>query len=78
MPRRWRSTRNHEVFGPHIADGTVTVRVLRPTQPLLTHAGRRTHPMAYVHRGVWAAAVPGDEKKNCLFVAYDGDPTSRR
>ncbi len=66
----------HEVLGPHIADGTVTVRVLRPnaTSVDLMLGGERI-PMAHVHRGVWAAAVPGDDVPDYrLSVAYDGDP----
>ena len=65
----------HEVLA-RIADGTVTVRVLRPnaTSVDLMLGGERI-PMAHVHRGVWAAAVPGDDVPDYrLSVAYDGDP----
>ena len=65
----------HEVLGPHVADGVVTVRVLRPnaTSVDLVVGGERI-PMAHIHRGVWAAAIAGDDAPDYrLSVAYGGD-----
>ena len=65
----------HEVLGPHIADGVVTVRVLRPNATSVDLVVGGEHiPMAHIHRGVWAAAVAGDDAPDYrLSVAYDGD-----
>ncbi len=65
----------HEVLGPHIADGVVTIRVLRPnaTSVDVVLDGAPT-AMAHVHRGVWVAAIAGTDAPDYrLSVAYDGD-----
>ncbi len=65
----------HEVLGPHIAEGVVTIRVLRPnaTSVDLVVGGERI-PMTHIHRGVWAAAVAGDDAPDYrLSVSYGGD-----
>ena len=42
----------HEVLGPHIADGVVTVRVLRPNATSVDLVVGGEHiPMAHIHRG---------------------------
>ncbi|MGB3675942.1 MAG: hypothetical protein WA988_16040, partial [Candidatus Nanopelagicales bacterium] len=66
----------HDVVGPHVADGVVTIRVLRPNATSVDVVLGGEHlPMTHVHRGVWATAVPGTDAPDYrLAVAYDGDP----
>ncbi len=66
----------HDVLGPHVADGVVTIRVLRPNATSVDVVLGGEHlPMTHVHRGVWATAVPGTDAPDYrLAVAYDGDP----
>ncbi len=65
----------HEVLGPHIADGVVTIRVLRPNATSVDVVLDDTPTaMTHVHRGVWVAAIPGTDAPDYrLSVAYDGD-----
>ncbi|MFT6564855.1 MAG: 1,4-alpha-glucan branching enzyme [Actinomycetes bacterium] len=65
----------HQILGPHVGDGSVTVRVLRPNASGVDLViGDEQYPMTHVHRGVWAAAIRGDEVPDYrLAVAYDGD-----
>ncbi len=68
-------TEPHQILGPHISDGTVTIRVLRPNASGVDVViGDQRYPTTHVHRGVWAVAVPGDDAPDYrLSVAYEGD-----
>ncbi|HLV56469.1 MAG TPA: 1,4-alpha-glucan branching protein GlgB [Actinotalea caeni] len=62
----------HEVLGPHLHDGVVTVRVVRhgaDAVTVLTPEGE--HPAQHEQDGVWAAAFPAAEVPEYrLRVAY--------
>ncbi|NYG55479.1 1,4-alpha-glucan branching protein GlgB [Nocardioides perillae] len=66
----------HRVLGPHVHDGAVTVRVLRPLASSVTvlHGGTRT-PLQHEYEGVWVGVLPVAEVPDYrLAVAWDGDP----
>jgi 1,4-alpha-glucan branching enzyme len=71
----------HHVLGPHLVDGRVVVRALKPLADSVTvvHGDERT-PLVHEHGGVWAgvlpasAAPPGDVPDYRLEVAYAGGP----
>jgi 1,4-alpha-glucan branching enzyme len=73
----------HRVLGPHVLDGTVVVRALKPLADSVTvvHGGQHT-ALRHEHGGVWAgelsatAAPPGDVPDYRLEVAYAGGPAT--
>jgi 1,4-alpha-glucan branching enzyme len=67
----------HDVLGPHIADGQVTLRALRPLAESVTVVmGDERVPMEHRTDGVWEARFPGEQTPNYrLEVTYgDGYP----
>ena len=53
------STSPHDVLGPHVSGGRVTVRALRPLATAVavrTPSGRT--PMTHEHDGIWVAVLP--------------------
>ena len=71
----------HGVLGPHVHDGHVTVRVLKPlaSSVSVTYAGTSV-PLAHEHGGVWVGVLPDASAGEPqvpdyrLAVAYDADP----
>lgn len=65
----------HDVLGPHLGEGGVTVRVLRPNASSVDLVvGDAVIPMEHEYRGVWLATLPGDVVPDYrLAVAYDGE-----
>ncbi|GMA20217.1 1,4-alpha-glucan branching protein GlgB [Arsenicicoccus piscis] len=64
----------HEVLGPRVADGSVTVRTFKPrakSVTLQTEAGET--PFTHEHEGVWVAVVPGTEVPDYRVLVDWGD-----
>ncbi|MFA6573827.1 MAG: 1,4-alpha-glucan branching protein GlgB [Nocardioides sp.] len=51
----------HAVLGPHVHEGAVTVRVLKPlaSSVVIRHNGTET-PLEHEHEGVWAGVLTGE------------------
>ena len=70
----------HRVLGPHLHDGAVTVRVLRPfaSEVLVRYgpdADRTLVPLAHEHGGIWVGELPVPEVPDYrLRVRYGDDP----
>jgi len=68
----------HSVLGPHMADGVVTIRVLRPLASVVeieTLDG--TVAAEHEHHGVWKATLTADDAPDYrVHVTYDGDPVT--
>ena len=66
----------HSVLGPHVSDGVVTIRVLRPLASVVeieTLGG--TFAAKHEHHGVWVAEFPGaDAPDYRVHVTYDAEP----
>jgi 1,4-alpha-glucan branching enzyme len=69
----------HSVLGPHVHEGSVTVRVLKPLASSVTvlHGDVET-PLTHEHGGVWVGELPVAEVPDYrVAVAYDGgEPTT--
>ncbi|WP_193610425.1 1,4-alpha-glucan branching protein GlgB [Nocardioides lijunqiniae] len=67
----------HAVLGPHVHEGAVTVRVLKPlaSAVVVRHGGTET-PLEHEHEGVWVGVLPGvtDVPDYRLAVSYDDGP----
>jgi 1,4-alpha-glucan branching enzyme len=66
----------HQVLGPHVHDGGVTIRVLRPlARSISVIVGGDAFEMEHEHRGVWRVVLPTPEVPDYhLSVSYgDGD-----
>ncbi|MDP2771936.1 MAG: 1,4-alpha-glucan branching enzyme, partial [Nocardioides sp.] len=67
----------HAVLGPHVHEGAVTVRVLKPlaSSVVVRHNGTET-PLEHEHEGVWVGVLTGETAvpDYRLAVAYDGPP----
>jgi 1,4-alpha-glucan branching enzyme len=64
----------HSVLGPHLHDGAVTVRTLRPLAKSVTvvSSGART-VMTHEFEGIWVAVLPDDKVGDYrLEVQYEG------
>ena len=64
----------HAVLGPHVHDGAVTVRVLRPLADSVTvvYGGQRVS-LAHEHEGIWVGVLDVEEVPDYrLEVAYAG------
>ena len=66
----------HAVLGPHLHDGAVTVRVLRPLASRVSVTGDFGEvALTHEHEGVWVGVLPVAEVPDYLLaVAYDGEP----
>ncbi len=66
----------HQVLGPHVHKGAVTIRTLRPFAGSVTVVqGEKRTPLAHEAHGVWVGVLPGEEVSDYrLEVAYDGTP----
>jgi 1,4-alpha-glucan branching enzyme len=66
----------HRVLGPHVHDGTVTIRTLRPFASTVTVVqGERRTPLTHEAHGVWVGVLAGEEVPDYrLEVGYDGAP----
>jgi len=66
----------HSVLGPHVSEGVVTIRVLRPLASVVeieTLGG--TFAAKHEHHGVWVAEFPGaDAPDYRVHVTYDAEP----
>jgi 1,4-alpha-glucan branching enzyme len=52
----------HGVLGPHLHDGAVTVRVLKPLASAVNIVyGNESVPLEHEHAGVWVGVLPGGE-----------------
>ncbi|HEY3001778.1 MAG TPA: 1,4-alpha-glucan branching protein GlgB, partial [Kribbellaceae bacterium] len=67
----------HQVLGPHVHGGAVTIRALRPFAKEVTVVrGDLRTPMEHEAHGVWVAVLPGEQVSDYrLEVAYDGVPS---
>ncbi len=67
----------HAVLGPHLHDGAVTVRALKPlAQSVTVVTGGDRFDLTHEHEGVWVGVLPLTEVPAYrLEVAYDGSPT---
>ncbi|WP_295659729.1 1,4-alpha-glucan branching protein GlgB [uncultured Nocardioides sp.] len=68
----------HHVLGPHVHEGGVTVRALKPLASSVTvvHAGGET-PLTHEHAGIWVGRLDvADVPDYRLAVAYDGPATT--
>ena len=67
----------HSVLGPHLHNGHMTVRILRPfalSVVVITDDGKR-HPLKHEHRGVWTAVLPYPIVPDYrIETRYSGDP----
>ncbi len=64
----------HAVLGPHVSDGGVTIRVLKPLarKVEVLHAGGPTE-LVHEHEGIWVGSLPTSEVPDYrLAVTYDG------
>lgn len=61
----------HAILGPHEVDDGTLIRVLRPKadEVWVVTAGDRI-PMLHIHRGVWAARLPGSTPDYRIDVQY--------
>jgi len=70
----------HSILGPHLHEGAVTVRALRPlatsvTVVSRTPEGELRHALTHEHRGVFAGTLGVTEIPDYrLEVTYDGEP----
>ncbi|MBU2111881.1 MAG: 1,4-alpha-glucan branching enzyme, partial [Actinobacteria bacterium] len=66
----------HAVLGPHVHEGAVTVRALKPLAARVAVVGEFGEvPLTHEHEGVWVGVLPVAEVPDYrLSVAYDGDP----
>ncbi|WP_292602377.1 1,4-alpha-glucan branching protein GlgB [Nocardioides sp. REDSEA-S30_B4] len=66
----------HAVLGPHLHDGAVTVRALRPLASRVSVTGDFGEvALTHEHEGVWVGVLPVAEVPDYLLaVAYDGEP----
>ncbi len=66
----------HQLLGPHVHEGAVTIRALRPFAKEVTVVqGDLRTPMEHEVHGVWVAVLPGEQVPDYrLAVAYDGVP----
>jgi 1,4-alpha-glucan branching enzyme len=64
----------HSVLGPHLYEGAVTIRTLRPWATAVTIVvGAETFPMQHEDYGVWVGVVPNVNVPDYrLDVEYDG------
>ena len=68
----------HHVLGPHVHEGGVTVRALKPLASSVTvvHAGGET-PLTHEHAGIWVGRLDvADVPDYRLAVVYDGPATT--
>ncbi|MEJ7744892.1 MAG: 1,4-alpha-glucan branching protein GlgB [Nocardioidaceae bacterium] len=63
----------HDLLGPHVRDGTVTVRTMRPLATSVSiHAGPAVIPMTHEHEGIWVGVLPQESVTDYrLEVEYD-------
>jgi 1,4-alpha-glucan branching enzyme len=68
----------HSVLGPHVADGSVTIRVLRPLASVVEiETLEGSFAAEHEHHGVWKAVIPGTESPDYrVHVTYDGEPVT--
>ncbi|MGC4175175.1 1,4-alpha-glucan branching protein GlgB [Demequina sp.] len=68
----------HSVLGPHVADGVVTIRVLRPlASSVVIETLDGDVDAKHEHHGVWRAEVPGKEAPDYrVRVTYDAEPVT--
>jgi len=66
----------HEVLGPHLHDGGVTIRALRPVASAVSvWLGDQEYPLTHEYRGVWSTAIDLDAIPDYnLSVAYGEQP----
>ena len=66
----------HSILGPHVADGVVTVRALRPlASAVAIETLDGTYEATHEHHGVWVAELPGKDAPDYrLHVTYDAEP----
>jgi 1,4-alpha-glucan branching enzyme len=67
----------HKILGPHLGDGTVTIRVLRPFAAGVTVTYEdRTVELEHEHEGVWVGILDVEKVPDYrLHVAYPDGPT---
>ncbi|HLV05993.1 1,4-alpha-glucan branching protein GlgB [uncultured Georgenia sp.] len=66
----------HDVLGPHVGEGGVTIRTLRPLADavtLVTEEGRR--PFTHEHEGIWVTVVPGSQVPDYRIEVTYGSET---
>ncbi len=67
----------HAVLGPHVHEGAVTVRVLKPlaSSVVIRHNGTETR-LEHEHEGIWAGVLIGenDVPDYRIAVSYDDGP----
>ena len=67
----------HAVLGPHVHEGAVTVRVLKPlaSSVVIRHNGTETR-LEHEHEGIWAGVLNGenDVPDYRIAVSYDDGP----
>ncbi len=52
----------HSILGPHVHQGEVTLRVLRPmAEQVFAHVGDQQVVLEHEHNGVWVGTLPGSE-----------------
>ncbi len=68
----------HAVLGPHVHEGAVTVRVLKPLASSVTVVSDGTEtPLTHEHGGIWVGVLPVAEVPDYrIQVAYDGAPAT--
>ena len=66
----------HAVLGPHVHDGAVTVRALKPlAQSVTVMVGDDRHELSHEHEGVWVGVLPlADVPDYRLHVTYEAGP----
>ena len=69
------TTNPHRLLGPHVHDGAVTIRVLRPwADAVEVLVGDDSYPLEHEHDGAWAGVVPLPEVPDYrLAVTYSGE-----
>ncbi len=67
----------HDVLGPHVGSGGVTIRTLRPlAHTVSVRSGAKSVPMTHEHEGVWVAVLPQEAVTDYrLEVTYHGGGT---
>jgi 1,4-alpha-glucan branching enzyme len=62
----------HNILGPHLYDGGVSIRVLRPlAKAVSVYLGEDEYPLEHEYRGVWSTVIPIDAIPDySLSVAY--------
>ena len=69
----------HALLGPHVHEGTVTVRVLKPlaSSVVVVHGDERV-ALDHEHEGIWVGVLPtADVPDYRVEVAYGGAPSTR-